>query len=224
MVATDHTTTTLTTTTPHHTTHNRRRHSHSHSHSHTATHQHNTTQQVHLDNLFLHEAGNSPTNEGPRPTHSGPQSKCFLHRELIGRVIIVIVAILAQAILAQELSGRVIIVTVIVIDSPHRFGEMLRQWWSSNSRWWQHGSWKHWRSSPPYTGRMGCVERGSRRQTATPSLSDFPSTVSWVAGAPTRRHHSTREPHRGSEDGSYRCSLSNSSDAALQGSKNSKSN
>ena len=57
----------------------------------THTTQHTTTQQVHLDNLFLHEASCSPTNEGPRPTHSGPQSKCFLHRELSGRVIIVIV-------------------------------------------------------------------------------------------------------------------------------------
>ena len=31
---------------------------------------HHTTQQVHLDNLFLHEASNSPTNEVPRPTHT----------------------------------------------------------------------------------------------------------------------------------------------------------
>ena len=82
MAATDHTTTTTphhnTTTPPHHTTpqHNTPQH---------------TTQQVHLDNLFQHEASNSPTNEGPAPTHSGPQSKCFLHKELSGRVITVIV-------------------------------------------------------------------------------------------------------------------------------------
>ena len=48
------------------------------------------TQQVHLDNFFLHEASNSPANEGPKPAHSGPQGKCFRHRELSGRVIIVI--------------------------------------------------------------------------------------------------------------------------------------
>ena len=28
---------------------------------------------------------------------------------------------------------------------------MPRQRWSLNSRGWQHGSWKHWRSSPSYT-------------------------------------------------------------------------
>ena len=51
-----------------------------------------TQHTLHLNNLFLHEASNSPTNEGPRPTHSGPQGKCFLTRELSGRGIIVIVS------------------------------------------------------------------------------------------------------------------------------------
>ena len=59
-------------------------------HNNNTTPQH-TTQQVHQDNLFLHQASNSPTNEGPRPTHSGPQGKWLLHRELSGRVIIVTV-------------------------------------------------------------------------------------------------------------------------------------
>ena len=40
--------------------------------------------------FFLHDASNSPTNDGPRPTHSGPQGQCFLHRELSGRMVIVI--------------------------------------------------------------------------------------------------------------------------------------
>ena len=58
---------------------------------HTPHHTTHAIQQVHLDTLFLHEASNSPDDEGPRPTDSGPQGKCFLHWELSGQVIIVIV-------------------------------------------------------------------------------------------------------------------------------------
>ena len=77
---------------------------------------------------------------------------------------------------------------------------MPRRWHSSNSRWWQQGSWGHWYSSSPlHTGRMGRVESGSRSQTAPPSPPDVPSPVSWVASAPTGRRVSSRESHRGLE-------------------------
>ena len=60
----------------------------------------------------------------PRAAHSGPQGKSGLRAQVTERVIIVIVNVLAQAILAQAISAHVI----IVIDSPHRFGGMPRQW------------------------------------------------------------------------------------------------
>ena len=79
---------------------------------------------------------------------------------------------------------------VIDIVSPHRFGGMPRQWRYSNSRWWQHRSWKH--SHRPLTHRKHGM-RGER--TKTPNSDFKPFTLPF---------DSTREPHRGSEDGSHR--------------------
>ena len=57
----------------------------------TAQHDTTHTQQVLRDNLFLHEASNSPTNEGPRPRTPALRVSVFLPKKLGGRVIIVIV-------------------------------------------------------------------------------------------------------------------------------------
>ena len=70
---------------------------------------------------------------------------------------------------------------------------MPRQWQWSNSRWWQHGSWRHWHSSPSYTQKEW-GKADERGQTTSPSASDVPSSVSWVASAPTRQQISSREP------------------------------
>ena len=49
-----------------------KKHADTHSHAQRTRNTHNTIQRVDLDNLFLHEAKNSPTSEGPNSTHSNP--------------------------------------------------------------------------------------------------------------------------------------------------------